>query len=88
MGVVYNGNNAMELRSIIHAETDTGFLATGYNPQITGLLSTGVIADEAVLKNHVVRELFRKMYNEGISDSITDPYDNSFRPTAFTGLYS
>ena len=88
MGVVDNGNNAMELRSIIHAETDTGFLATGYNPQITGLLSTGVIADEAVLKNHVVRELFRKMYNEGISDSITDPYDNSFRPTAFTGLYS
>ena len=88
MGVVYNGNNAMELCSIIHAETDTGFLATGYNPQITGLLSTGVIADEAVLRDHVVRELFRKMYNEGISDSITDPYDNSFRPTAFTGLYS
>jgi len=88
MGIVYNGNNPMILSQIIHQETDTGFLATGYNPQITGLLSTGNIGDEAVLRDHAVRELFRSLFYHNLSSFITDSYDVGFRPETFTGLYS
>lgn len=87
MGVEYQGNNPMMLSQIIHSETDTGFLATGYKPQITGLLSTGNIGDEAVLRDHVGREYFRALYHHDLSDYITDDYDAGFRPLTFTGLY-
>lgn len=88
MGVVYTGNNAMMLSQIIHSETDTGFLATGYKPQITGLLETGNIGDEAVLRDHIGREYFRKLHYNGLDSYITDDYDAGFRPLTFTGLYS
>lgn len=88
MGIVYNGNNPMILSQIIHQETDTGFLSTGYKSQITGLLSTGNIGDEAVLRDHIGREYFRTLYYHGLSADITDDYDAGFRPETFTGLYS
>ena len=88
MGVEYQGNNPMVLASIIHSETDTGFLATGYKPQITGLLTTGIIADEAVLRDHIGREYFKTLHNHGLDDYITDDYDVGFRPLTFTGLYA
>lgn len=88
MGVEYQGNNPMVLSNIIHSETDTGFLATGYKPQITGLLTTGNIADEAVLRDHIGREYFRQLHNHGLDSYITDDYDAGFRPSTFTGLYA
>lgn len=87
MGVEYQGNNPMVLSNIIHSETDTGFLATGYKPQITGLLTTGNIGDEAVLRDHIGREYFRQLHNHGLDSYITDDYDEGFRPLTFTGLY-
>lgn len=88
MGIEYQGNNPMMLSQIIHSETDTGFLATGYQPQITGLLSTGNIGDEAILRDHIGREYFRALYDHDLSSYISDDYDAGFRPLTFTGLYS
>ena len=54
---VYNGKNPKELLSLISARTDaSGFYATGYAPQITGLLGSGV-ANHHLLYDHLVREL-------------------------------
>jgi hypothetical protein len=88
MSIEYAGNNPMILSSIIHGETDTGFLATGYKPQITGLLSTGNIGDEAVLRGHIGREYFKKLHYNNLGSFITDDYDEGFRPLTFTGLYA
>ena len=88
MGFVYDGNNPYTLSQIIKSETDTGFLATGYKPQITGLLSTGNVGDEGVLKNHLVRTYFRALNSRGLDAFINDTYDPGFRPTTLTGLYS
>lgn len=84
----YTGNNPMILSSLIHAETDADFLATGYKAKITSLLDSGNAAHLSTLKNHVGREYFSKLYELGKSASITDPYDSGFRPTAVTGLYA
>ena len=87
MGVIYSGNNPMILSQIIYSETDTGFLATGYKGQITGLLSTGQIGDEYILRDHIGRQYFRKLYYNGLEDYIDDDYDSSFKPKTFTGIY-
>lgn len=88
MGIVYEGDNPMILAQIIRSETDTGFLATGYKPQITGLLQTGEVGPEYILRNHVGRGYFRKLDEEGLDSFISDDYDSGFRPETFTGLYS
>lgn len=85
---VYNGNNPMELCHLIRQDYETGFIATGYQPLITGLLATGDDADFLVLKNHVARAYFRKLDEVNLNSYITDNYDSGFRPETVTGLYS
>ena len=99
---VYNGKNPKELLSLISARTDaSGFYATGYAPQITGLLGSGV-ANHHLLYDHLVRELNKGMFEYGLTtwekpahtkegtrrSFVKDPFAASFRPTSLTGLYS
>lgn len=98
----YNGKNPKELLSLISARTDaSGFYATGYAPQITGLLGSGV-ANHHILYDHLVRELNKGMFEYGLTtwerpahtkegtkrSFVKDPFDASFRPTSLTGLYT
>ena len=86
--MIYTGKNPMILQSIIHSETDSGTLATGYNSQITGLLNSGDNSDLDIWKNHLGREWFKRLNSEGLSSYITDSYDEGFRPVSITGLFS
>lgn len=84
----YTGNNPMILKSYIRSETNTGFLATGYRPLITGVIDSGSNADLDIWENHLGREYFRRLYNEGLSEYITDEFDVGFRPISISGLYA
>lgn len=78
----------MILQSIIHSETNSGMLATGYNSKMISLLNSGENVDLDLWENHLGREWFKRLHNEGLSSYITDNYDASFRPVSITGLFS
>lgn len=75
------------LKSEIHAERNTGILATGYDSRIqTYITGQGTPFASGYAKNHILRDLNRKLFNHGLSSYITDSYDAGFRPTTLTGI--
>jgi len=75
------------LKSEIHAERNTGILATGYDSRIqTYITGQGTPFATGYAKNHILRDLNRKLYNYELSSYITDSYDAGFRPTTLTGI--
>jgi hypothetical protein len=99
---VYAGKNPHELLSLISARTDaSGFYATGYGPQITGLVAN-TVANHHILYDHLVRALNQGMLKYGLTtwekpahtkegtlrSFVKDPFDASLRPTSLTGLYA
>lgn len=79
--------NQYYLQSELHQQVESGFLATGYKPLITGMLDSGNNDDVVFIKNHIGREWFRRLANYGLDSYITDPYDAGYRPETITGLY-
>jgi len=58
---------------------------------IRDILNLGRSSDEQYYKNHTGRELFRKLFNFGLTtelNDIGDDYDAGFRPDTITGLLS
>jgi hypothetical protein len=88
MAIIYSGDNPMILSRVIRHEIDSGFLATGHLVYITGLLQTGVAANDKILKNHLGREYFKRLNTFNLNSYINDDYDAGFRPKTFTGLYN
>jgi len=75
------------LKSEIHAERNTGTLATGYDSRIqTYITGQGTPFASGYAKNHILRDLNRKLYNYGLSSYISDGYDAGFRSTTLTGI--
>jgi len=75
------------LKSEIHAERNTGILATGYDSRIQAYITgQGTPFATGYAKNHILRDLNRKLFNHGLSSYITDSYDAGFRPTTLTGI--
>lgn len=80
-------DNRYLLQSELHQQIESGFLATGYKPLITGSLDSGNGDDAFFIKNHIGREWFRRLAHHGLNSYITDPYDAGYRPLTITGLY-
>jgi len=84
---------ASTLRGAIHQSTTAGeFMVTGagdssYQSQMTGLLNTGVEADQRELTNHIGRAFYRKLNQLSLTATYKDQLDAGFRPLTFTGLY-
>jgi len=75
------------LKSEIHAERNTGILATGYDSRIQAYITgQGTPFASGYAKNHILRDLNRKLYNYGLSSYITDSYDAGFRSITLTGI--
>ena len=75
------------LKSEIHAETNTGTLATGYDSRIqTYITGQGTPFASGYAKNHILRDLNRKLYNHGLESSISDSYGVGFRSSTLTGI--
>ena len=75
------------LKSEIHAERNTGILATGYDSRIQAYITgQGTPFASGYAKNHILRDLNRKLYNYGLSSYISDSYDAGFRSTTLTGI--
>lgn len=85
---IYTGDNAMILCKAIKGEPDSGILVSDYKFQITGILDSGIVADQKILKNHVGREYYKRLFQIGLTSYIKDNYDAGFRPDTFTGLFS
>ena len=51
-----------------------------YKSQIKGILDLNIESQSTYYKNHTGRELFRKLYNFGLSHLIPTTYDAGFRP--------
>jgi hypothetical protein len=75
------------LKSEVHAERNTGILATGYDSRIqTYITGQGTPFASGYAKNHILRDLNRRLYNYGLSSYISDDYDAGFRSTTLTGI--
>src|SRR6056300_304684 len=75
------------LKSEVHAERNTGILATGYDSRIQAYITgQGTPFASGYAKNHILRDLNRKLFNHGLSSYITDSYDAGFRSTTLTGI--
>ena len=75
------------LKSEIHAETSTGTLATGYDSRIkTYITGQGTPFASGNAKNHILRDLNRKLYNHGLESSISDSHGVGFRSITLTGI--
>ena len=75
------------LKSEIHAERNTGILATGYNSRIQAYITgQGTPFASGYAKNHILRDYNRKLYNYGLSSYISDDYGAGFRSTTLTGI--
>src|SRR6056300_583443 len=75
------------LKSEVHAERNTGILATGYDSRIqTYITGQGTPVASGYAKNHILRDLNRRLYNYGLSSYISDDYDAGFRSTTLTGI--
>ena len=75
------------LKSEIHAETNTGTLATGYDSRIqTYITGQGTPFASGYAKNHILRDLNRRLYNYGLESSISDSHGVGFRSTTLTGI--
>jgi len=74
------------LLSTIHQENNTGMLATGYTAQIQNYITGNGEFESGYAKNHILRELNRKLSNYGLSGYIYDPVDAGFRPITLTGI--
>lgn len=69
--------------SEIHSTETPQDLSDNFNnfkTQIEAQLSSNVPSRVLYYRNHTGRELFRKLYNFGLSDLIPTTYDSGFRP--------
>jgi hypothetical protein len=85
--------NLQELNNIIHSATkeDLQDNLNSWKDSIKALLIAGTEADDHYYRNHTGRELFRKLYNFGMTTElgdIGDEYDSGFRPITTTGIKS
>ena len=74
------------LLSTIHQENNTGMLTTGYTAQIQNYITGNGEFESGYAKNHILRELNRKLSNYGLSGYIYDPVDAGFRSITLTGI--
>ena len=87
-------SNVNILQSIMHQSQSSGdFLAVTvgdatYQSQITGLLNTGISADQLELTNRIGREYYLKLNQFGLTPTYTDEQGAGFRPLTFTGMYT
>ena len=82
----YNGEGKTTLLNMIHSAPDKAEL-TGYKPYITGVLTSGDVADDSFLRNHLGRVYYSSLHYAGLDSLIGDSVDGSFRPITLTGLY-
>jgi hypothetical protein len=82
----YNGEGKITLLNMIHSAPNKAEL-TGYKPYITGVLTSGNVADDSFLTNHLGRVYYSSLHYAGLDNLIEDSVDGSFRPTTLTGLY-
>ena len=82
----YNGEGRATLLNMIHSAPNKAEL-TGYKPHITGVLTSGDVADDSFLTNHLGRIYYSSLHYAGLDSLIGDSVDGSFRPITLTGLY-
>ena len=82
----YNGEGKTTLLNMIHSAPNKAEL-TGYKPHITGVLTSGDVADDSFLRNHLGRVYYSSLHYAGLDNLIGDSVDGSFRPITLTGLY-
>lgn len=78
--------NLHELNNLIHSATKTELQTNfaAWKNALKTIVMTGNDFDKSYYSNHTGRELFRKLYNFGLSADIYDAYDSGFRPTTYT----